>query len=69
MKIPENKIDTVYSFGDRDVDIIASKKAGVNAIACLWGCYDQGKLLEANPDKILYGADEIFKMIEDNRKS
>lgn len=53
------------SFGDRDIDIIASRAAGVQSVACLWGAEDPKALRKTNPDYILHHPDEIIPLIHD----
>lgn len=47
------------SAGDRDIDILASKKAGVVSIACLWGTEDRDELLLAQPDLLMESVDSF----------
>lgn len=58
-EIPEK----ILSFGDRDIDIIASKKAQVKSVACLWGCNDIKSLLDAKPEYILKKPSEMKEFI------
>lgn len=44
---------SVHSFGDRAIDITASKRAGVKAIGCLWGCEEVQELADSSPDLVL----------------
>jgi phosphoglycolate phosphatase-like HAD superfamily hydrolase len=53
------------SFGDRDIDIIASAAAGVKSVACLWGSEDPESLKKANPNYIIHHPDEIIPLIHD----
>lgn len=41
------------SFGDRAIDIQASKAAGVKAVACLWGTKEDFALRASGPDLII----------------
>lgn len=43
---------SVYSFGDRVIDIEASNQAGVISVACLWGSNESFLLKKANPKLI-----------------
>jgi phosphoglycolate phosphatase-like HAD superfamily hydrolase len=54
----------ILSFGDRDIDIIASKEAGVISVACLWGADEKEKILSCNPDFILKDVEEITPLIQ-----
>ncbi len=58
----ENLIN-ILSFGDRDIDIVASKKANILTVACLWGAMDKESLLNTNPDYILNTPHEIDNLI------
>ncbi|QJB29891.1 HAD-IIIA family hydrolase [Chitinophaga oryzae] len=57
LNLPANK---ALSFGDRDVDIIASNQAGVASVACTWGSADITSLIKANPT---YTANNISEML------
>ena len=46
------------SFGDRAIDIQASKSAGVMAIACTWGTKELSSLLAARPDAVISSVSE-----------
>lgn len=50
---------SAHSFGDRDIDITASKAATVKAIGCLWGCDDPQSLQQASPDVLLSTPDDL----------
>lgn len=47
------------SFGDRAIDIIASRSAGVKAVACTWGTKEMQSLLAACPDAVISSVSEI----------
>lgn len=58
-----NKTDMALSFGDRDIDILASNNAGVKSVACLWGSLDTDSLRKANPHYILNSPDELVSFV------
>ncbi|MGN8035623.1 HAD family hydrolase [Chitinophaga sp. 22321] len=60
LNLPANK---VLSFGDRDIDIIASNKAGVISVACTWGSADINTLLKSNPAYTVNDATEMMALI------
>ncbi len=45
------KAEDVLSFGDRAIDMIASKRAGIKAIACLSGTKERSMLLGTAYDR------------------
>lgn len=53
----------IVSFGDRGIDISASKSAGIIAGACLWDTNEKQELLSLNPDFILHSPSEILTII------
>lgn len=55
--------DTI-SFGDRAIDIQASKAAGVQSYACLWGTKEQSLLLSAPYDQVLRNPLEMIELIK-----
>ena len=56
---PENTI----SFGDRSIDIIASRAAGIKSVGCLWGTQEQAQLLASRPDLVLHSPSGIIDLI------
>jgi|LauGreDrversion4_2_1035121.scaffolds.fasta_scaffold13110_3 HAD superfamily hydrolase (TIGR01549 family) len=63
LNISKVEHENVFSFGDRDIDIIASKKAGVKSVACIWGTENAENLKKSNPDYIINYPEEILKFI------
>ena len=51
--------DTV-SFGDRSIDIISSKRAGIHAVGCLWGTKEEAHLLEVGCNAIINNPQEML---------
>lgn len=51
------------SFGDRDIDIIASRAAGIKSVACTWGAKDYLQLISSRPDLIINNANDILSYI------
>lgn len=58
------KAETSLSFGDRDIDIIASNAAGIKSVACLWGAEDEKSLLSAKPTYVIKTPMEIIPLIQ-----
>ena len=52
-------VDAV-SFGDRAIDILASKSAYVKAVACTWGTKELPGLLASNPDAVINSVSEMI---------
>lgn len=48
------------SFGDRAIDIQASKAAGIKSIACTWGTKEKYLLRQSSPDEIIASAAEML---------
>ncbi|SFW84046.1 HAD family hydrolase [Chitinophaga sancti] len=61
LNLPANK---VLSFGDRDIDIVASNAAKVASVACTWGCSDVQTLKAAKPSYIVNSPREIYDLIK-----
>ncbi len=57
--VPENTI----SFGDRAIDIIASKTAGIKSVGCLWGSKERSLLVASGPDLVLNSPDGILELL------
>lgn len=53
----------VISFGDRVVDIQASKSASIRAVACTWGTQELSDLICSQADMIINEAMEIIDLI------
>ena len=51
--------DTV-SFGDRAIDIQASKAANIQSVACLWGTKETFLLRQSLPDAMISSAVEML---------
>ncbi len=54
--LPEDTI----SFGDRAIDIQASKAAGIKSIACTWGTKEAFLLRQSRPDVIISSASDML---------
>jgi len=54
----------VLSFGDKDIDVIASKKALVTSVACTWGSNDIKLLTSVNPDFIINNKDQLLSLVQ-----
>lgn len=54
---------TVYSLGDRDIDIYASKAANVVSVGCLWGAEDPITLQNSYPDHLISNPLDIIKLL------
>lgn len=52
----------VLSFGDRDIDIKASRSADIISIACLWGAKDSDSLLSASPSFIIETPADVMNL-------
>jgi len=61
---PENSL----SFGDRDIDILASNAANVSSIACLWHAENQTSLLAAKPSLVIEKPIEMLPIIKQKFK-
>lgn len=55
--------EDVISAGDSYEDIIASRRAGVLSIACLWGANDKERLLKAEPDYLAGNISEVNRWL------
>ena len=56
--------DECISFGDDVKDIVASQKAGIRSVACLWGAVDVKTLVEAKADHILNTVEELRPFLQ-----
>jgi len=50
----------VLSLGDREIDIIASKKAGIYSSACLWDSDEANEVKLAKPDFVFNSTKDLF---------
>ena len=57
-----NTTDTV-SFGDREIDILASKRANIQSVACLWGTKEISLLLNSPYDGVIDNPREIITLL------
>jgi len=51
------------SFGDRQMDIIASNSAQIESVACLWGTKEMNLLINSNPSHIIKTPAEIIPLL------
>jgi len=58
------KPEEALSFGDRAIDIQASKAAGILSVACLWGSAESQLLLAAQPNFVVKTPAEAFELIK-----
>ncbi len=58
-----NSYQTI-SFGDRVIDIEASRAAGLKSVACLWGSNEDELLNVSNPTHIIKQPFEAIKIID-----
>ena len=64
LELMNEKAEDVLSFGDRAIDMIAAKKAGIKAIACLWGTKEKSMLLGTAYDQAISSPLEILPYLE-----
>jgi phosphoglycolate phosphatase-like HAD superfamily hydrolase len=57
-----NASDTI-SFGDREIDIVASNAAKIESVACFWGTKEKDKLLNSGYAHAINKPIEILKLI------
>lgn len=64
LELMNEKAEDVLSFGDRAIDMIAAKKAGIKAIACLWGTKEKSMLLGTAYDQAISSPLEILLYLQ-----
>lgn len=64
LNVSKIEYEKVYSFGDRDIDIVASQRAGVISVACIWGADNIEMLKNSNPDFIIKNPIEILDLVK-----
>lgn len=52
------------SFGDRAIDIQASRAAGIRSVACLWGTKEHDALILSNPEITISSPEEILLYLQ-----
>jgi len=62
LKVPAEK---ALSFGDRAIDIQASKSAKVKSVGCLWGTLEEAELKEATPNFLAKKPNDLIPIIKD----
>lgn len=63
-KLGNPPVSEIYSLGDTDTDIIASKRAGVKSVACLWGSNNASALSAAEPDLSFNSPHEVIEFLK-----
>jgi len=66
MQLLQCDANAILSFGDREIDILASKAAGVASVACRWGSAELDALERCAADYYIDNPSEIIDLI--NRK-
>lgn len=61
LHIPAEK---AISFGDCDIDIIASTNANVRSVACTWGASNITTLIKSNPTYIVNNSEELISLVQ-----
>lgn len=59
LELLNSRSEDAVSFGDRAIDILAAKSAGIKAVACTWGTKELQNLLASNPDAVINSVSEI----------
>lgn len=54
---------TIFSFGDRYQDIVASKDSGCVSVACTWGTQNKESLLASSPEVVIDRTDQIVDVV------
>ena len=54
---------SAISFGDRSIDVVASKAAGIQSAACLWGTKEKAALIGAGPTYVISSPEEILSLL------
>lgn len=58
------KADEVISIGDRGIDIVSSRAAGIKSIGCSWGTQEELILRSSKPDYEISNPLEIIHILE-----
>lgn len=53
----------VVSFGDRAIDVQASRAAGIESVACTWGTKELHALVASGPDKSISSPSQIINCL------
>lgn len=64
LKLLKAEPQNTFSFGDRVIDIRASKAAGIPSIGCLWGSTEQETLIAEQPDHLIYSPREALALLQ-----
>ena len=64
MNLMNARSEDMISFGDRSIDILASKAAGIKSVGCLWGTQEESRLILSHPDIILQYPSGIIDLLQ-----
>ncbi len=53
----------IVSFGDRAIDIVASKAAGIISVGCLWGTQEKERLIASVPDLLATKPSDVIGIL------
>jgi len=56
--------DKAISFGDSEIDIIASSNANVRSVACTWGASNISDLMRSNPTYTVTNSEELISLVK-----
>jgi len=57
-------LDNVISAGDKNIDILASKRAGIVSVGCLWGAEDKLSLINSEPDFLVESVNKFCTLLK-----
>lgn len=57
------KPDEAILVGDAVSDVSAGREAGVKIISALWDSYGKDKVINLNPDFVVYSVDELRELL------
>lgn len=63
LELLNEQASNVISFGDRAIDILASKRASIKSVGCCWGTKELQMLKESNPDQMIHTPISIVEYI------
>lgn len=63
LELLEEPANNVVSFGDRSIDIVASKRASIKSVGCCWGTSELQKLIDSEPEQLIHDPISIIQHI------
>jgi len=64
LQLMRERPENVLSLGDRAIDIVAARAAGIKSVACMWGTSERNALMSLAPEYIAVNPLEALSIVQ-----